>query len=318
MESDWCQIPLRALILEPAPYRITTESSLETLIASIKEVGLLQPITVCRQETGYVVLAGHRRAEACTQLGYDFIAARILPAEVSHVERAVVAVADNCSQRRLNLVEQARAVAVLEKATGDAGGIEALAARAGMKINTEMIVKLKQVAEMVPAMQNALLAGTISLPIALRLAEKDSTTAVLLTDLFSKMGIGLNRQRQILAWLEEISARDKITIAAILDRVDAYAKEGIKNTQDRGTWSRGVIEQIRSIRYPALVAAEKKFRETLKKLKLPEGMRIEHPPHFEGNNFKVTLIIRKRDDLERLGSYLQRLALMKEAGEIFR
>ncbi len=318
MEYSWRTIPIKALALDPAPYQITTRRSVEDLIASIKAVGLLQPIIVARQGPECVVLAGHRRVKACAFLGHDSITAGVVPETASRVEKAMIAVADNCSQRRLNLVEQARAVGVLSEALGGEDRLEDLAAGAGLPVNAEMIAKLKKVARMAPALQEALMAGAISLPIALRLYETDEATAVLLADLFTKMGIGLNRQRQILTWADEISKRDGVAVADILARVNAYGKDGIKNAKDKGAWTRAIIEGIRVMRYPSMVAAEKRFRQLLGKLKLPEGMRIDPPPYFEGNDYKVILTVRRKEDLERLGSDLQKLAAMKETAKILR
>ena len=309
---------MQALALEPAPYKITTETSIEDLVGSIKTIGLLQPIIVARQEQGYVVLAGHRRAAAYLALGYGSITARILPQEASGIEKAIVAVSDNSFQRQLNLVEQARAVRILEKAGRRANNLEKLAAGSGLSVNGEMIDKLRRVADMPRVLQEALVSGDLSLPVALRLGESDRITAELLTNLFAKMGIGLNRQRQILTWLQEISLRDDVSIPQILQQLVPDWKADHKRVKDKGAWSKAVFGAIRSRRYPALAAAEKSFRENLKKMKLPPGMRIDPPPYFEGKNYKISLTINKTEDLERLGSHLRELAGMDETRRIFK
>ena len=52
------------------------EESLEGLAESIKENGLLQPISVRKNGNKYEIIAGERRFRACLMLGYDTIDAR--------------------------------------------------------------------------------------------------------------------------------------------------------------------------------------------------------------------------------------------------
>ena len=55
--------------------------ALEDLKKSIKEKGVIQPITVRRTETGYEIIAGERRVRASTELGFETIPAYILDIE---------------------------------------------------------------------------------------------------------------------------------------------------------------------------------------------------------------------------------------------
>ena len=45
-----------------------TKEDLDELIESIRETGLQQPLTVSKSDSGYVLLSGHRRMKALTQL----------------------------------------------------------------------------------------------------------------------------------------------------------------------------------------------------------------------------------------------------------
>ena len=75
------------------PRRTLDDFSLMELAASIRENGLLQPITVRPLAAGYELIMGERRYRACKLLGHTHIEAFILPAD--DAESAMLA----CGQR---------------------------------------------------------------------------------------------------------------------------------------------------------------------------------------------------------------------------
>ena len=87
------------------------EFALLELAASIKENGLLQPITVRPCEDGYELIMGERRCRACRMLGHTHIEAFILPADDE--ESALLALVENMQRRNLHFFEEAQAYARL-------------------------------------------------------------------------------------------------------------------------------------------------------------------------------------------------------------
>lgn len=101
------QIPLH-LVDDPAhPSRENfDQEKLEELIASMRDAGLIQPISVIDENGRFVVLAGHRRTIAARALGWATIAARVYPAGTSLA--AVVQVHENAIREDLNPAEEAQ------------------------------------------------------------------------------------------------------------------------------------------------------------------------------------------------------------------
>ena len=96
--------------IEPSPYqarRSFDEAELAGLAASIKENGLLQPVTVRR--TGpdrYELVAGERRLRACKLAGMDKVPAIIRDCEDS--QTAALGLLENIQRADLDPFEQAR------------------------------------------------------------------------------------------------------------------------------------------------------------------------------------------------------------------
>lgn len=79
------------------------------LVGSIRRRGLIQAITVKPDGEGYVVVAGHRRLEACTRLGMDKIACQIARGDEAAMRE--ITFAENFFRDDLSPVEQAVAIA---------------------------------------------------------------------------------------------------------------------------------------------------------------------------------------------------------------
>lgn len=87
------------------------EQELEALAESIREYGLIQPLAVCREETGYSLIAGERRLRACRLLGLSRVPC-VLTGEGGE-RRAAMALVENLQRSDLDPFEEAEAIAAL-------------------------------------------------------------------------------------------------------------------------------------------------------------------------------------------------------------
>lgn len=96
-----------------------TLGDLSEMAASIRELGILQPIVVMPNELadGFIVLAGHRRLEAAHIAGLTHVPV-ILRKEMSDVEALAVMLVENGQRRNLDPIEEAQAIASLMKRAG--------------------------------------------------------------------------------------------------------------------------------------------------------------------------------------------------------
>lgn len=96
--------------VRPNPYqmrRVFTEDGMEELTLSIRQYGLLQPITVRRAaDDMYELIAGERRLRACKRAGMQKVEAIILPA--FELDSAVLAMIENLQRENLHFFEEAQ------------------------------------------------------------------------------------------------------------------------------------------------------------------------------------------------------------------
>jgi len=86
--------------------------AMEELKQSIKENGIIQPITVRQLDDGFELIAGERRLRTCIELGLKGIPAYILSVS-SDVEMMELALIENLQRENLNPVEEAEAFYLL-------------------------------------------------------------------------------------------------------------------------------------------------------------------------------------------------------------
>ena len=119
-------IPLTAIQPDPANVRASL-GDLATLASSLRELGMVQPLTLRPLDGGYIVVDGHRRFEAARLAEMSEVPAEIISPDLQQQEVIAMQAAANMVRRPMSQVEQWRAVARL-KAEGydDAGAAAAL------------------------------------------------------------------------------------------------------------------------------------------------------------------------------------------------
>ena len=95
------------------PRKIFDKKSLEELAASIKEKGVITPITVKVENNGYVLIAGERRLRASKLIKKKQIPAYIIEL-TSDSEMMEMALIENIQRENLNSIEESEAYAVLQ------------------------------------------------------------------------------------------------------------------------------------------------------------------------------------------------------------
>lgn len=107
-------IPIDEIMPNPyQPRRRFETTSLKELSDSIKQVGVITPITVRRAPGGYELVCGERRIRAAKMAGLKKIPAIII--DISDKESAVMAITENLQRKDLNFFEEAESMQNLIK-----------------------------------------------------------------------------------------------------------------------------------------------------------------------------------------------------------
>ncbi|MFA5890607.1 MAG: ParB/RepB/Spo0J family partition protein [Actinomycetota bacterium] len=138
------------------PRQAIDDEALEELAASIRSVGLLQPIIVRRAGHGYELVAGERRWRASQRAGLEVIPAVVRDTEDEHLLRD--ALIENLQRVDLNPLEEAAAYRGL---VDDFGAThEEIAARVGK--SRAAVTNSLRLLGLAPEVQQRLASGTLS------------------------------------------------------------------------------------------------------------------------------------------------------------
>lgn len=146
-------------LLDPNPYQPRVEfdiRSLNDLVDSLREHGLMQPIVVRRNEDRYQIVAGERRWRACQELGWEAIDAVAIDAD----DRKMIewALVENIQREQLGPMELARAFRRMNREFGQTQ--EEIARAVGMsRPNVSNTMRLLDLPE---AVQERVSRGTLS------------------------------------------------------------------------------------------------------------------------------------------------------------
>lgn len=305
-------IELEQITAAAQPYRITTATDYDSLATSIGAAGLINPPIVASKEDGLTIVSGHRRIAALALLGSDAVSVRYLPADLPEPTLISIAITENTYQRRLNVVEESRCYRLLSRHFPSFDNEQQLLRHLGLSNNKTYIKKTLPVSEMPESIQTHIISGTLSLPIALQLGELERGLAVKVADLFTYLKIGLNKQRELLRLVKEISKRDGRSFEAVLwDRNITDILED-KN-KDLGLKVREIRMHLRQCRYPSITTFKKQFTRLRDDLTLPPKVDLLPPHDFEGADYELKL---KFDDQKRLKKQLEQLLELVDYPEL--
>ncbi len=105
-------LPAKHIRPNPAqPRQVFSDEALEELTRSIREHGILQPLSVRRVGTFYELIAGERRLRAGIQAGLTELPCIIMNMDDS--ESSLAALVENLQRQELDFIEQARGISLL-------------------------------------------------------------------------------------------------------------------------------------------------------------------------------------------------------------
>jgi ribosomal protein S12 methylthiotransferase accessory factor YcaO len=104
--------------------------------------------------------------------------------------------------------------------------------------------------------------------------------------------------------LDEIAVRERVTVAAILDRPEIRrVANGAGSAPSRAS---ALLEALRELRYPRLRKMQEQLRSEVSALKLPRGISIDLPRELGSDELTISLRVRSGDDLAHLVDVLDR------------
>ena len=120
------------------PFHVRKDMEMNELVDSIRESGVIVPLIVrSRPEGGYEIISGHRRCEACRELGIEKVPVRVQ--ELTDDEATILMVNSNIQREHVLPSEKAFAYKMRMDALKHQG--RATSAQVGPKLSSEVLAE---------------------------------------------------------------------------------------------------------------------------------------------------------------------------------
>lgn len=290
------------LKLADSSENISNSENLHALAASIGEIGLINIPTLIKIKARYIIICGFRRLHAMKFNRMVQTSARVILPESTDlspeekIDCASLAIADNAFQRPLNVMEQVRGVSLLKEMLS----IEQIALSSPLifnnKMNVAMVKMLEDLSRMPESVHELLENDRLAMVTALKLKECALEDIDLFSELFSKIRTGLNKQKEIITNIIEISAREAISISDLVqsDDIVKITDQDDMDENRKGNLVRSVLFQRR---YPNLSKAKEQFAENFKKLNIKGDIKLDPPVDFEGRDYTFSFKVTTSEEL---------------------
>lgn len=306
------EVSIPQIDLTDTTYQVSNPKDNLELAGSLEAVGLINPPILIQVDKKFKIVSGFRRIRAIQQLNWSEITARILPGQASRLTCVQIAIAENSFLRNLDIVEQARALRLLKSCFSDQEALISSALELGLPLNPSLIEKLDMVNGMNSVLRDGLTMGAIALPAALKLYHwDDHDAAQQMGQLLIKLNMSLNRQREMIGWMEGILARETTIFNNILESL-GIDKILADPEGDRRQKTDTIRSLLKKRRYPAITEMEKRYCALTQKIPLPAGCKLIPPPFFEGTVFSVTIDFSTSSQLNEQLDGLKSLSQGKE------
>jgi len=311
------EIPL-ADIGEERLTQFSIDPPAETLVQSVKELGITHPVLLARHGKQYQIVCGHYRVECARLLELEIVPALVLESAPTSAEMLKRNLLENRAQKTYSDIEKGGIVhKLVEAGVPEAEIIKDYLPLLNLERSKKLCVDLNQCATFTPSLNSLL--HSLHLPlrvfsILFRWDEDGRATAETLLD---AMRPGVNKCRELLRLTSETAVKDGVPPQALLNR-EAIQKP--LNDTDLSTPEKfdAIHKQLRLWRYPVLTDLQKQVYRAIDQMKLDGRIKLRTPENFESDQFKIELQFKTRQELVTQVEQLFRVTDSEALDELIR
>ncbi len=261
--------------------------------------GILSPLWVLKTSNGIILVDGYSRFRWAKNRNISDIPCVIFPESTSTLDMLIKKVTSISLVRSFDIIEKANIVSRLYRFLSPAEIKERFFERLKIPKKPRMFKTLLKIVDM----SEEILKYTEVLrdKAIMRLVWWDRNSMRAAFDMFLELKCSTNVQMEIIELIEDISRLREETPYFIINHKlkKIWADKG-----DFRLKTQKIRDTLKKELFPKLSEREKCFSSFIKGQKLPGNIKIEHPPFFEGDLWKISISFSEASELE---SYLEKL-----------
>ena len=268
----------------------------EKLLDSVKEVGIRHPISICSTNKPYKIISGHKRVQATIKAGLTSIPAFFVP---TMDDALVTNLKENFALRHYSDIEKG---CILNKLISEGFEEDTIIDLYMPLLELERSKKIFQdlilVKNIGSELQKLLHRSNVPVKVFQIFFAWDNENKEAAKKFFAATRPGVNKWRDFLELIEEISRRDEISPKDIF-----FASATIVTLKDKSLtppqkYDR-VHQALQQKRYPVLSDLKKQVLRALDERKLDDKTRLKYDDAFESDEMKLELKFRDERELSQ-------------------
>jgi ParB family chromosome partitioning protein len=295
-------------------FRISYFFSLDLLIRSIKEIGLVSPPVVTSRNGRLLIVAGWKRALACRELSLSPLPVFLLE-EPDDLKAFRMSFLENLTVRRFGLLEKSE---IIRKLVGFGESekkiIKTYLPLLGIPPTYDYYTLFMKISRLNVDEKELIHNKNLPLAVLERLVEFTPEERRALYPLL--LPLGQNKQKDVVEVMQELCLSRGLSIKGILGE-----KEFKTVLQSGNLSSLQKAEKIRQLlkkkRFPLLSARQEAFVSAKKKLAWPKDIKISHTPFYEDKKMFIEFSFLSKKDFLKKTSTLQKAAVSEDFEELF-
>ena len=289
-------IPL-AEIGEDTLTQFSMDPPADTLVQSIKELGITHPVLLAPADQEYSIVCGHRRVACARLLKLETVPAWVLNAVPLSADMLKRNLLENRAQRTYSDIEKGGIVHMLSGAgIPEAEIIKDYLSLLDLERSKKLFVDLRQCATLSKSLSTLLNDLNVPLRVFSILFRWDEDSRSAAESLLGTLRPGVNKCRELLELTDETAVKDNTSPQAILNRKEIQTPLNNADLPINQKYE-AIHQQLRLWRYPVLTDLQKQVYRAIDQLKLDGKTKLRTPENFESDQFKIELHFKTREEL---------------------
>ena len=289
-------VPIKSIDVDDQLTNFSWGVPADSLQQSIEEVGLIHPVTLVPLGKSFRIVCGHKRIKIVSQLKIKEIPARILSPAPDEEAMLMLNLSENQFLHQYSDIEKGLILSKLYTVKiPEIRIIEKYMPMLGLEKSKKLLDDYLSTNQLTTGLKTLLHEMNVPLRTFSVFFNWNAKSAMAAERFFSALRPGVNKWRDLLEWVEEISTRDEITP---LDLFELPELQSVLNQNDLAPNVR--YDRIRQIlhsrRYPILSDLRVRLARSLDALKLDDKTKVHVQDSFESDEIRIEMKFRTRDE----------------------
>ena len=289
-------VPIKSIDVDDQLTNFSWGVPADSLQQSIEEIGLIHPVTLVPLGKSFRIVCGHKRIKIVSQLKIKEIPARILSPAPDEEVMLMLNLSENQFLHQYSAIEKGLILSKLcTVKIPEIRIIEKYMPMLGLEKSKKLLDDHLKANQLLLGLKTLLHEMNVPLRTFSVFFNWNAKSAMAAERFFSALRPGVNKWRDLLEWVEEISTRDGITP---LDLFELPELQSVLNQNDLAPNVR--YDRIRQIlhsrRYPILSDLRVRLARSLDALKLDNKTKVHVQDSFESDEIRIEMKFRTREE----------------------